>query len=37
MVTAGLFGIGAMWLYRRAGSIWPVMLAHYLADLIVFA
>jgi membrane protease YdiL (CAAX protease family) len=37
MVTAGLFGIGAMWLYRRAGSIWPVMLAHYLADLILFA
>lgn len=37
MVTAGLFGIGAMWLYRRAGSICPVMLAHYLADLIVFA
>ena len=37
MVTAGLFGIGAMWLYRRAGSIWPVMAAHYVADLIVFA
>jgi membrane protease YdiL (CAAX protease family) len=37
MVTAGLFGIGAMWLYRRAGALWPVVLAHYLADLIAFA
>jgi CAAX protease family protein len=37
MATAGLFGIGAMWLYRRAGALWPVVLAHYLADLIAFA
>jgi uncharacterized protein len=37
MVTAGLFGIGAMWLYRRAGALWPVVLAHYVADGIAFA
>src|SRR5262249_34517792 len=37
MVTAGLFGIGAMWLYRRAGALWPAVLSHYLADLLAFA
>jgi uncharacterized protein len=37
VITAGLFGIGAMWLYRRAAALWPVVLAHYLADLIAFA
>jgi uncharacterized protein len=37
MITALLFGIGAMWLYRRAGVLWPVVLSHYLADLAGFA
>ena len=37
MVTAGLFGYRRDVAHRRAGSIRPVMLAHYLADLIVFA
>ena len=37
VVTAGLFGVGAMWLYRRAGALWPAVLSHYLADLFAFA
>jgi membrane protease YdiL (CAAX protease family) len=37
VITAGLFGIGAMWLYRRTGALWPVIGSHYLADLIAFA
>jgi hypothetical protein len=37
MVTTLLFGIGAMWLYRRAGVLWPVVLSHYLVDLAAFA
>jgi membrane protease YdiL (CAAX protease family) len=37
MVTATLFGIGAMWLYRRAGVLWPVVLSHFLADFVAFA
>src|SRR5262245_60844747 len=37
VTTVMLFGIGAMWLYRRAGVLWPVVLSHYLVDLTEFA
>jgi membrane protease YdiL (CAAX protease family) len=31
-----VFGIAAILFYRRAGSLWPVVLAHYLADVANF-
>jgi membrane protease YdiL (CAAX protease family) len=37
MFTATLFGTGAMWVYRRVAVLWPVVLSHYLADLVGFA
>lgn len=36
MVEAGLFGLLAMPAYRRLGTLWPLVAAHYLADLSAF-
>jgi uncharacterized protein len=37
MVTAALFGIAAMGVYRHVGALWPVVLAHFLSDLVSFS
>ena len=36
IISAVLFGVAAMLFYRRAGAIWPIMIAHYIVDFIVF-
>ena len=37
VLTAGAIGILFMVMYRRSGALWPVVLAHYLVDVVVFA
>ncbi|MBI3515587.1 MAG: CPBP family intramembrane metalloprotease [Proteobacteria bacterium] len=37
IAIAGLWGVLAMACYRRCGVLWPVVLAHYLTDAILFA
>jgi membrane protease YdiL (CAAX protease family) len=37
MTAAFIFGVTAMLCYLRAGSLWPVGIAHYLADVFAFA
>ncbi len=37
VAIAGLWGVLAMACYRRCGVLWPVVLAHYLTDAILFA
>jgi hypothetical protein len=37
VTTAALFGIAAMLVYRHVGALWPVVLAHYVSDLVEFA
>lgn len=37
VLVAFVFGIAAMDLYRHDGRLWPVVAAHYFADLLVFA
>ncbi|MBL8708648.1 MAG: CPBP family intramembrane metalloprotease [Rhodospirillaceae bacterium] len=37
MAGAFCFGLAAMVCYRRTGVLWPVVVAHYLTDLLVFA
>ncbi|MGY3444512.1 MULTISPECIES: CPBP family intramembrane glutamic endopeptidase [unclassified Bradyrhizobium] len=37
VLLAATIGILLMVMYRRSGAIWPVVLAHYLVDLIAFA
>ena len=32
IITAALFGIVAMCFYRRAGVLWPLVLVHYVTD-----
>ena len=37
MVEAILIGVLLMLFYRRSGALWPVVLAHYLTDVVDFA
>jgi membrane protease YdiL (CAAX protease family) len=37
ILTAAAIGILFMVMYRRSGALWPVVLAHYLVDLVAFA
>ena len=37
VTLAFLFGIVAMIAYRRCRTLWPVVVGHYLADLVSFA
>jgi len=37
ILLATIFGILFMVMYRRSGALWPVVLAHYLVDLVAFA
>ena len=37
VLDAALFGVMAMWLYRRSGSLWPPIVVHYLVDLVAFS
>jgi CAAX protease family protein len=34
IISAVLFGIVAMTFYLRAGVLWPLMLVHYVTDLV---
>jgi membrane protease YdiL (CAAX protease family) len=36
MLAAGIFGFGAAWAFLRIGSLWPLIGAHVLADLVAF-
>ena len=36
MIFAGVFGGFAMLLYRRTGALWPVVIVHFMVDLICF-
>lgn len=36
MIFAGVFGGFAMLLYRRTGALWPVVILHFMVDLICF-
>jgi membrane protease YdiL (CAAX protease family) len=36
IIYATVFGIAAMWIYQRAGALWPLVVIHYLADLFAF-
>lgn len=36
MAAAGLFGVVAMLFYMRSNVIWPLVVAHYLADILAF-
>jgi CAAX protease family protein len=36
VLLAATFGILLMIMYRRSGALWPVVLAHYLVDVIAF-
>jgi uncharacterized protein len=33
---ATVFGVVAMLIYRRTGALWPIVVIHYLADLVAF-
>ncbi|WP_240536394.1 MULTISPECIES: CPBP family intramembrane glutamic endopeptidase [Bradyrhizobium] len=37
ILLATIFGILFMVMYWRSGALWPVVLAHYLVDLVAFA
>jgi membrane protease YdiL (CAAX protease family) len=37
IVEAVIMGILLMLLYRRSGALWPVVLGHYLTDIVDFA
>ena len=34
--STGLYGLTAAWLYLRQGSLWPLVAAHFLIDLVAF-
>ncbi|MDQ7248510.1 CPBP family intramembrane glutamic endopeptidase [Dongia sedimenti] len=36
MIFAGVFGVFAMLLFRRTGALWPVVVLHFMVDLICF-
>jgi uncharacterized protein len=36
MINAAGFGIAAMWIYRKIGALWPLVVIHYLTDLWYF-
>jgi membrane protease YdiL (CAAX protease family) len=36
IAVVAIFGVAAMLIYRRIGALWPLVLAHYLIDLVVF-
>jgi membrane protease YdiL (CAAX protease family) len=36
IAAVAIFGVAAMLIYRRVGALWPVVLAHYLIDLVDF-
>jgi uncharacterized protein len=37
IIEAALMGVLLMLFYRRSGALWPVVLAHYLTDMVDFA
>jgi membrane protease YdiL (CAAX protease family) len=37
IVAAAMFGIPAMAFYHRSGALWPVILAHFLTDVVEFS
>ena len=36
LAAAAVYGLIAAWLYLRMGSLWPLVAAHFLIDLVAF-